>query len=182
MTTLNVDSSAPGSEDQPRQCPRCRLWNPPQTRACDCGHNFQTGAKEWTRGSGKSHRSASFWSLQFSTADEAHRAVRQTAYAWYGLGGLAFAAATVWGFALALDGAWCVLLGLWLHRRPSRVAALVSCASVFALLAAKLWSVSTDRPVGPPIGFAVLAVLAWLAVRSAAAAEALKRQLPLPRE
>lgn len=182
MPTLTVDSSVPGSEGQPRQCPRCRIWNPPQTRACDCGHNFQTGAKEWTRGSGKSHRSVSFWSLQFNTADEAQKAVRHMVYAWWGIGGLAFAAATVWGFALALDGAWCVLLGLWFHKRPSRIAALVSCASVLVLIAAKLWSMSTGRPGGPPFGFALLALLAWLAVRSAAAAEALGRQPALPRE
>ena len=103
-------------------------------------------------------------------------------YVWYGLGGLAFAATTVWGFAFALDGAWCVLLGLWLHKRPSRIAALVSCASVFLLIAAKLWSLSTGQPGGPPLGFALIALLMWLSVRSAAAAEALGRQLPLPRE
>lgn len=83
---------------------------------------------------------------------------------------------------MALDGAWCILLGLWLHKRPGKVAALVSCASVVALFAAKVWSVSTGRSGGPPFGFALLALLASLAVRSAAAAEALKRQLPLPRE
>jgi len=182
MPTLTVDSSVPGSEGQPRRCPRCRIWNPPQTRVCDCGHNFQTGAKEWTRGSGKSHRSASFWSLQFNTADEAHKAIRQMAYAWYGLGGLAFAAATVSGVALAIHGAWIVLLGLLLHKRPSRSAVLVSCASVVVLIAAKLWSVTTGGPVGPPFGFGFLALLAWLAVRSAAAAEALGPQLPLGRE
>jgi hypothetical protein len=65
------------------------------------------------------------WSLKVETAEQARKAIRDAAMGFYAVAGIQAVVAIVLGVSMLWDAAVFAGLGFWLHRRNSRVAAVL---------------------------------------------------------
>jgi len=63
------------------------------------------------------------WSLQFDSADEARKAAKESAIAFYVLAGIQALVSLVLGWSILIDAVLFAALGVWLHLAHSRIAA-----------------------------------------------------------
>jgi hypothetical protein len=178
MSTAAVAPSDPRAHAQPLKCPRCRLLSLPGSELCDCGHNFKTGAKEakppWIRDSESrpARGRASFWSLEFSCAAEARRAIDVAANAWYAVGVVSLVAAA-WYPALVVDAVGAAALGFRLQRRPGKTSAVASCAASVLVVAVAAWLRLAGNHGGP--GTLPGMLFLWTTTRGAVAGRRLSQ-------
>jgi zinc-ribbon domain len=106
----------------------------------------------------------SAWSLKVSTEEQARKAIRESAVGFYAVAGIQALASLFLGASVLIDAALFAGLGLWLHRKGSKVAATLLAILAAITIGTTFWNQVTGAFGGRNIVFSL--IVFWAAVRA----------------